>query len=63
MDEMKEWVAPESNKMQAMLPNNVIVPVTTMVAFASVFTLLGVREYTLYVLSLHLKVRVLQGAL
>jgi len=43
-DEIKEWVAPESNKMLAILSNNGIVPVTTYVAFASVSILSGMRE-------------------
>jgi hypothetical protein len=44
---MKEWVAPESNKIQDTQPNKGIVPVTTPVAFEPVATLSVVREYTL----------------
>ncbi len=44
---MKEWVAPKSNKMQSTQPNKGIVPVTTLVEFAPVATLSGVRDYTL----------------
>jgi hypothetical protein len=44
MDEMNEYVAPESNNTQARLPYKGIVPVTTSTLFPSIATFSGVRD-------------------